>query len=89
MVTIDQVKTAKYFVQTARTSSGTDKYDTILDLNTVTERVQLYKTIVWRANGKCKTWITRPEEFKLPIKYGLYTYGYLTNANAHLFEIHP
>jgi hypothetical protein len=47
----------------------------------------LDKPINWRVNGKCKTWKTRPEEFKLPIKHGLYSYGYLTHENAHLFEV--
>ncbi|MFA6303833.1 MAG: hypothetical protein WC627_11985 [Legionella sp.] len=41
----------------------------------------------WRASGKCKTWVTRPEEFKLPIKFGLYDSSYLTHENAHLFEV--
>lgn len=45
------------------------------------------KTRRWRANGKCKTWKTRPDEFKLPIKHGLWTYSYLTHENAHLFEL--
>jgi len=35
-----------------------------------------------RVNGKCKIWKTRPEEFKLPIKAGLYDCGYLENFNA-------
>lgn len=47
----------------------------------------LDKPAKWRANGKCKTWKTRPEEFKLPIKHGLYGYGYITHENAHLFEV--
>ena len=25
-----------------------------------------------RVTGRCKTWVTRPEEFRLPVKYGLY-----------------
>jgi len=41
----------------------------------------------WRASGKCKTWVTRPEEFKLPIKFGLYKSAYLTHENACLFEV--
>ena len=45
------------------------------------------RPINWRANGKCKTWKTRPDEFKLPIKHGLYDYGYITHENAHLFEV--
>ncbi len=39
----------------------------------------------WRINGKCKTWKTRPNEFRVPIKHGLYDYGYLTHENAHEF----
>jgi hypothetical protein len=41
----------------------------------------------WRVNGKCKTWKTRPLEFKLPVKYGLYNYGYITHDNCQLFEL--
>lgn len=41
----------------------------------------------WRANGKCKTWKRNPERFQLPIKHGLYSYGYITEENAHLFEV--
>lgn len=43
--------------------------------------------INWRANGRCKTWTRSPERFQLPIKHGLYNYGYITNDNAHLFEV--
>jgi hypothetical protein len=39
----------------------------------------------WRINGKSKTWKTRPEEFKIPIKFGLYEHGYLTHENAANF----
>ena len=35
-----------------------------------------------RAMGKCKTWKTRPNEFKLPVKYGLYQSFYITQSNA-------
>jgi hypothetical protein len=47
----------------------------------------LAKQYTWRANGKCKTWKRDPTRFQLPIKYGLYTYGYITNENAHLFTL--
>lgn len=36
-----------------------------------------------RVNGKCKTWKTRPEDFQLPVKYGLRTCFYITPANAN------
>lgn len=35
-----------------------------------------------RANGKCQVWKTRPNEFRLPVKYGLYEYGEITHENA-------
>lgn len=43
------------------------------------------KAITWKANGKCIVWKTRSEDFKLPIKHGLYDYAYITQENAHLF----
>ena len=36
-----------------------------------------------RANGQLKTWKTREEDFKLPVKYGMYEYFYITPDNAH------
>ena len=40
-----------------------------------------------RRNGKTKTWKTRPEEFKIPAKYGLYNYFYITHENCQEWEI--
>ncbi len=36
-----------------------------------------------RASGKCQTWKTRPNEFKLPVKHGLRDSFYITPENAH------
>lgn len=36
-----------------------------------------------RRNGKTKTWKRRPNDFSVPVKYGLYGYGYITQDNAH------
>jgi len=43
----------------------------------------------WKINGKIKIWKskTRSHEFKIPVKHGLYSFGYLTHDNAHLFEL--
>jgi hypothetical protein len=41
----------------------------------------------WRVNGKVKTWKTRPNEVKVPVKRGLWEYGYVTNKNMHCFEV--
>lgn len=35
-----------------------------------------------RVNGKCKTWKTRPEDYRLPVKYGMYQCFYITPENA-------
>ena len=40
-----------------------------------------------RSNGKCKTWKTRPDEFSLPVKSGLYAHDYITPANAHEWSL--
>lgn len=39
----------------------------------------------WRVNGKPKTWKTRPDEVRVPLKHGLYDYGYLTHENLDEF----
>jgi len=40
-----------------------------------------------RVNGKLKTWKTRPNEFSLPMKHGLKTCFYITQASANEWEI--
>jgi len=40
-----------------------------------------------RVNGKVKTWIRSPEKVKVPLKYGLYQYLYLTEENLDDWEI--
>lgn len=41
----------------------------------------------WRVNGAVKTWVTRPNEVKVPIKYGIYTCDYLTHTTLHLVSL--
>lgn len=38
--------------------------------------------VVCRVNGKVKLWKTRPTEFEVPVKYGLYNCFYVTHLNA-------
>ena len=38
----------------------------------------------WRVNGKVKTWKTRPDEVRIPLKHGLYSYDYLTHDDLEL-----
>lgn len=47
--------------------------------------VKLTQTRV-RVSGRCQTWKTRPEDFRLPFKHGLYTNGAVTPANASEFH---
>lgn len=41
----------------------------------------------WRRNGKTKTWVTRPNEFRVPVKWGMFSYGYITESNAHEYHV--
>ena len=38
---------------------------------------------IWRRNGKTKLWKTRPTEYSIPVKHGLYRYDYITQEIAH------
>lgn len=40
-----------------------------------------------RVSGKCQTWKTRPDEFKLPVKHGLRDSFYITPFNADEWEV--
>jgi hypothetical protein len=35
-----------------------------------------------RANGRCKVWVTRPNDYRLPVKHGMYNCFYITPDNA-------
>ena len=39
-----------------------------------------------RVNGKCKVWVTRPEEFRFPVKHGLRDCFYIDQSNAKDWE---
>lgn len=36
----------------------------------------------WRVNGQVKTWKTRPNDFRLPIKRGMREFGYIDQING-------
>jgi len=38
----------------------------------------------WRVNGKVKTWKRSPERVQIPVKHGLYSYGYVTEDDLDL-----
>ena len=40
-----------------------------------------------RSNGACKTWKTRPDEFSLPVKQGMYASDRINNFTAHEWSL--
>ena len=43
--------------------------------------------IRWRRNGRTQIWKTRPGQFSIPVKWGLYTFGRITNDMADDFHV--
>jgi hypothetical protein len=41
----------------------------------------------WKVNGKVQTWKRSPEKVKVPLKYGLYRYDYLTENELNLVTL--
>jgi hypothetical protein len=41
----------------------------------------------WRVNGRLKTWKRTPNQFQLPVKHGLYAYGYVTQETAYAVHL--
>lgn len=41
----------------------------------------------WKVNGKPKTWKRSPERVSVPLKHGLYSYGYLTENDLFLVSL--
>lgn len=42
-----------------------------------------------RRNGATKVWKTRPGEFRIPYKYGMYDFGYIDQNNASEWSTIP
>jgi hypothetical protein len=40
----------------------------------------------WRVNGAVKTWKTR-SDFRVPLKYGMWGFGYLDQSNFRIFKV--
>ena len=71
MITIDQVK---------------DKTGLVFQ-----SKLRFYKSsprpITVRQNGKVKVWEREPKRFQIPVKFGLYEYGYIDNSNSNEWNI--
>ena len=89
MITKEQALTADSFIQVSELLGDIKlNYGSMTKVFIPNGQVKpLDKVISWRRNGKTQTWKTRPDDFKVPIKHGLYSYGYITQDNAHLFEV--
>ena len=42
----------------------------------------------WKVNGQVKTWKRNLNRIQVPLKHGLYTYGYLTEENLSEFTLY-
>lgn len=40
----------------------------------------------WWSNGRCKTWVSRPGDWQLPIACGMRGRGYITESNADMYH---
>lgn len=38
------------------------------------------RIVHWRRNGRTQTWVTRPNEFRIPVKFGLRSYSQITEV---------
>jgi hypothetical protein len=78
MVTKEQLATARHFHYTGTSSCS----------RVVGPRGGVKVSIVEvRASGQLKTWKTRPAEFRLPVKYGLYESFAIDHGNAMDFHV--
>ena len=56
------------------------------EFNHVTEKKADGTPVQCRVNGKCKTWKTRKDDFRLPVKYGMYQCFYINKFNANEWQ---
>lgn len=40
-----------------------------------------------RVSGQVKTWVKRPDDFRIPVKHGMYTNSEITQNNASEWEV--
>lgn len=66
------------------TKENQEKVSTFYHVSLLDSRKQPLKC---RRNGATKVWKTRPEEFKIPVKYGMYNYFYIDQNNCHEWTI--
>jgi hypothetical protein len=42
----------------------------------------------WRRNGKTQVWKTRPDEWRIPVKYGLRNYNNIWHNSKSIYDWH-
>lgn len=75
MITIEQAKTAQEFHKDGCTRTVGPRGGVTIKIET------------WRRNGATKTWKTRPGEFRIPVKWGMRSYDYITELDADRFHV--
>lgn len=67
--------------------NATEFHDTTI--RACEDQRQPRRSNVWRRNGKTKRWKRQPERFRIPVKHGLYSYGYIDSENpVHMTVMH-
>lgn len=41
----------------------------------------------WKVNGKVKTWKRNPDKIQIPVKHGMYSFGYIYQDDLHLVSL--
>lgn len=78
MITIDQAKSLRY---------GDVIHGGVCSVRRGPRGSKAYKILRFRVSGMLRTWKRSPEKFELPLKYGLYGYGRMTERNAWNFHL--
>ena len=80
-------KVFKCFGQIRENTMTRNEIETALDRGTL--KVRQRSGTLWsvRRNGRTQTWKTRPNDFRIPIKIGFRSYGYIDQDNINSEEL--
>lgn len=63
------------------------EFEAALDAGCIRVRMPNGRLWLCRRNGKTQVWKTRPNEFRIPIKYGFRSFGAVTHDNIESEEL--
>lgn len=69
------------------TSVTKENNDSVMEFFHITEKNRDKSRVKVRRNGRTKYWKTRPNDFRIPVKYGMYTYLYIDQNNCEQWTI--